>query len=565
MPDLEYADATELIEVLNEDRRPVAVIAGAWLSLPLPSAIPDAWHWKHHLISSLSRAGQWPDPEHQASMIEHLSRLGTGEDLKLERVLEAIETQRPGSSARIVRLVAQGDPNPLHHHLTSLLATGAVTSIVTPNFDELIEAAAPGTTTWTTGDGPPVRAEVMHVHGRASDPASLRHVLSRFTRTFPDDEHQLVSSILADEVVCLAWAGTDPDLQAALAEGTGTVHMLIAGDHPAEDTRAIMTTLAGHRPVVLYRGGFETMAGSEFPQLELPDDADFAPAGAAIAQEVSALDTAGARRAYVSLSFEYSIGVQHEHDHACLLEEWRRVGNSTGTERHLYTLSVAEHAQATGRPHVAFVLNLAEFLRTHDALLVSEAGDAFERIWHGYVLGRGPMGYLFQTLSIALYHRSGTIPPPWVRARLARTLLRLGRDRRAVRILDEILASPHDLDIWVRAHAHRLRAIGIASHQPDWRQDIDSAVELFQFAARSLEAGSAFRASALCEMLEGRPGWRDRAVKALEQARTHYERASDASAPALLRSQERMLRELGRRWVPTEPGRRLGASLLKHL
>jgi len=39
-------DAADLARLLADRARPVAVIAGAWLSGPLPSAVMDTWRWK---------------------------------------------------------------------------------------------------------------------------------------------------------------------------------------------------------------------------------------------------------------------------------------------------------------------------------------------------------------------------------------------------------------------------------------------------------------------------------------------------------------------------------------
>jgi hypothetical protein len=130
-------------------------------------------------------------------------------------------------------------------------------------------------------------------------------------------------------------------------------------------------------------------------------------------------------------------------------------------------------------------------------------------------------------------------------------------DQRAQGLLDAVLETdPDTTGLWVRAHAHRLRAIALAGRGRPWRDDIETAAHLFRFAGRTLEVGSTFRAEALCEMLEGKSGWRGRAQASLAGASDMYRLASDASANGLLRLQSAVVKSLPRR---------LGAFVLKCL
>ena len=544
-----YVDASELNALLIDPANPVAVLAGAWVSVPMPTGVLDAWRWKSVVIDGLSTSSGWRRTRARCQQDEGMSRLGGTEDLKLERVLEAVERIEEFSGAAIVALVAQGTPNPLHHHLAQGLRRGSIREVITPNFDELIEQAL-GSPQSSDEPRPSKRPIVRHPHGRASEPASLRHILARFEERLPPGEHEEVARSLSGEVVCLGWAATDPDLLAAMREGSGTIHFLIARDEPDEATASNLKELAKVRPLKLYRGGFEQLSQGGGPVVSLPSTDDFAPTLEEVRSFIAGLPVAEVRRAYVALSYEYSLATTHQADQAALLSEWQEMGLSDQRERHLFLMSNAELAQASGRSLYAAWLNLRDFTATRDPYRISEAGDAIERSLRGLNPLKGPLGLTFHLSAISLYERGGKPSPPWARARLARALTRMGRCTSAETILTEIIDNESDgLDLWVRAHCYRLRALARArgSGAQSWEHDIGVAIRLFEFAGRRLEVGNTLRARALCEVIAGETQWRNRSMKSLEDARKQYELATDASAPALLQTQILVTRRLGRR------------------
>lgn len=270
-----FRDASELHSVISDTAQPVMLIVGAWVSTQAPSSIPDAWRWKHALVLSLSEASGWPTESFYTDLSERLSDLRTPQDLKLERVLEAIESTRRNVSSALVQSVAAGSPNVVHRYIAACLDSRAVSGVVCLNFDELIQAARPGRfTTWNTGEAC-FPADIYHVHGSVSRPDSLRHVLSRFNVRLPLAEHEMIGHALSGDVVTLGWAASDPDVLSTLREGTGTLHVLIAGDHPDPTTERDLTLIADRRQVVLYRGGFERLAFGGGPSFRDPDDASF--------------------------------------------------------------------------------------------------------------------------------------------------------------------------------------------------------------------------------------------------------------------------------------------------
>ncbi|MFL2002304.1 hypothetical protein [Microbacterium sp. A1-JK] len=552
-----FRDASELHRLISDTAQPVMLIVGAWVSTQAPSSIPDAWRWKRALISSLSEASGWPTESFYTDLSERLSDLRTSQDLKLERVLEGIESTRRGASSALVKSVAAGSPNAVHRYIAACLDSRAVSGVVCLNFDELIQAAEPGRfTTWNTGEACSP-ADIYHVHGSASRPDSLRHVLSRFNLRLPHAEHDMIVDALSGDVVALGWAASDPDVLSTLREGTGTLHVLIAGDHPDPTTERDLTSIADRRRVVFYRGGFERLAFGGGPGFRYPDDASFEGARRKIQEIVEGIPLSAARRAFAALSYEHAIGNRRFENHRELLTRWSRLG-STDVERDLIDRSVAELLQATGRPGKAGWINVKLYRRDRDPYLLSEAGDAWERTLRGFNPFGRVTGLLLHSKAIRRYREVGIVAPRWVSVRLARALMWVGRTRRAGSLLDKALnESEDDSNLWERAHCHRLRALARArGGDTRWTDDIELAKTLFTFAGRTLEVGSVHRSAALCEMLMGQAGWRDRAVDELNFADEAYRAARDHSADARLSVQ---------RLVTRAAPRQLGAFALMHL
>jgi hypothetical protein len=325
------------------------------------------------------------------------------------------------------------------------------------------------------------------------------------------------------------------------------VHFLISGVEPAPDTLRALRELSGRRPVVVYRGGFERMESGGAPAIYPPRESALTPRLDAILDEVVALPADKARRAFCALSYEYSIGVRDYARHRELLRVWRKSGFVAEKERSDYRLSVAEDAQARGRPARAVLLNLAEYRVGRNPYLLSEAGDALERVGRGLIPMVGSCALLLHQASSRRFISSKREVPAWVLARTARVFVKRGRSAQAVAILTGVLARGEGQDLWVRAHCHRLRAIGLALETLDWRADAEEARRLFEFAGRTLEVGSTWRSAAMCEVIEGRIDWRVRSESCLEKATDAYERAADHSSGLRLRVQKVITRAFPRR------------------
>lgn len=538
------ASPNELEERL-ESGPPVALILGAGVSMPAPSRLPAAGAWKAHLLGALAvRAGLGfdTDPILQ-EYLDQLSGLGRTTDLKLEAVLQAVEDRRSGLARELVRAAIDGaPPNVLHESAAGRLLLGSVRCVVTPNFDELVEAASGSRlTTWTTGD-PPATAQVLHVHGRLGAPASLRHTLNRFGARLPLPEHELVANALRNDVVALGWSATDPDLLAALNEGDGVVHVLIQGTAPLPETAATLSALSGSRPVTVHPGGFAQLA----PGLAFGAGRhlEAGASGTTATEDCMALLTvAEARSALAHLSFRYSLSNPPRHQR--VLDAWS-MSVGAESERGLFRLAKAEEAQARNHAGRAVVYNLGAWASTRDPGYLSASGDALERVGRGLNPFKRLLALPVHAAAVLQQHRRGRVDP-WARARFGRALSGVGFHRLARRHIDEALrdANSTDSSLWVRGHLHRLRALESAYAGQPWSEDLEDALEAFRFDNRPLEMGSVHRAAAACRLITGGAGWREEAMSSLDRCEEFYRRASDGSAFPLLRTQ-RLITKLPR-------------------
>lgn len=520
----------------------IALVVGAGISLPAPSRLPTAGDWKAHLLAVLAHRadlGFESDPTLRA-YLHDLSRLGSTTDLKLEAVLQTIDDKAPGLARALVRAAIDGaTPNPLHDFVVERLRSGAARCVVTPNFDELIETAAGGAlSSWTTGEAP-TRAQVLHPHGRVGSPSSLRHTLNRFDARLPLPEHELVAEALAGEVVALGWSATDPDLLAALNEGTGSVHVLIQGSVPTPETHATLEKLAELRPVVLHPGGFAQLV----PNLifDTGRQLDIGPAGRTKTETcLRRLPAPDARSAVAHLSFR---SPRPNPRHELVLNAWSaRAGPAS--ERVLLRLAEAEEAQAGNRPGRAVLYNLRVWASTKDPAYLSASADALERVGRGLNPLKRVLALPVHAAAVWLQSRRSAHVDPWVRARLARSISGVGLHRAAGRQIDKALEDAYaaDSSLWVRGHLHRLRALESAHVGKPWGRDIDHALEVFRFDNRTIEMGSVHRARAACIVITGQPGWRAEALRSLERCEELYRQGPDASALPLLRAQRSITR-----------------------
>ncbi len=551
MTGLPTGSIAELTAALSGRHGPVVVLTGAGISMPEPSRLPGAWAWKTELLTALAtRSDLGFDDPTRSDLRQHLddlARLGETTDIKLEATLQAIDDAQPGLAQQLVRCVIAGaPPNAIHDHLARAVISGAVCTVVTPNFDELIEvsAAALGApiTQWVTGE-PPHAAQVLHVHGTATVARSLRHTLSRFELRLPADEHRLVADTLRHEVVALGWSATDSDILSALAEGSGPVRVLLAGRDPAPETAQTLEALARRRPVVLYSGGFDAAFGPQsWPSQGR--EKDLSSSGVTPTRDiVNRLSVSHARAAIAHLSFRHHLSDPQDQ---LVLEAW--AGRRMHDDRQdvlAFRRAVVEHRQASRKVVSAALTQAAIWLTTADPHDLSTLGDVIERIGGGLNPFKRVIGLPIHAAAVTLMARRGFVDP-FARARLARALDGLGFVRLADMQLQCAFASldADASDIWVRGHLHRLRAAVKARQDSssDWQSDIAAALELFRFDNRPLEVGSVHRTEAICHISAGGPTWRTDAARSLAKAEKHYRIVADASAFGLLRLQRCIIR-----------------------
>ncbi|AEF38303.1 hypothetical protein JDM601_4303 [Mycolicibacter sinensis] len=551
MTGLPLRPIAELTAAVSGHGRSVVVLTGAGISMPEPSRLPGAWAWKTELLKALAaRSDLGFDGLGRSDLRQHLddlAHLGETTDIKLEATLQAIDDAQPALAQQLVECVIHGvPPNAIHEYLARAVISGAVRTVVTPNFDELIEDAAAvygsPLTQWVTGE-PPRLAHVLHVHGTATAVRSLRHTLNRFELRLPTDEHRLVADVLRDEVVALGWSATDPDILSALAEGSGPVRVLLAGHDPAPETAQTLEALARRRPVILYPGGFDAAFGRQrWPSHSR--EQDVTPSGVTPTQSViDRLSVPHARTAIAHLSFRHQLRAPQDQ---VVLDAWAsRIRRDDPHDVLAFRRAMVEQRQASRKVLNAALIQAAICIMTADPHDLSTLGDVIERIGGGLNPFKRVIGLPFHVTAVMLMARRGRVDP-FARARLARALDGLGLVRPAKVQLQRAFASldADASDIWVRGHLHRLlAAVKVRLDSTcDWQSDIATALELFRFDNRSLEMGNVYRTEAMCHVVSGRLGWRADAAHSLAMAEHHYRIAADASAFGLLRLQRRIIR-----------------------
>jgi hypothetical protein len=144
----------------------------------------------------------------------------------------------------------------------------------------------------------------------------------------------------------------------------------------------------------------------------------------------------------------------------------------------------------------------------------STAADCLERVCHGLLP--------FQRVLTLPVHKYATRrdPDAWIAARYARSVAAAGRHRRAVAIIDAVLArGPHGT--YIEGHLRRRKALAQAVLGIGWRPELQLAEQLFAFELRTLEVASVRRTEAACLYLSGDPAAARQALAAADALNPH--------------------------------------------
>jgi len=146
-------------------------------------------------------------------------------------------------------VLSAGSPNLTHRTLRLLLAEHRLAAVVTTNFDEYIEAAAPAPLPRIAGpDGAasaraPEGGYLLKLHGTLSSPESLRFTLAHLDVLAEPLASALRQAIAGRHLLIAGYSGWDEDilpvLASAVADSAGTVVLTYPGSPAQEPIRSL--------------------------------------------------------------------------------------------------------------------------------------------------------------------------------------------------------------------------------------------------------------------------------------------------------------------------------------
>lgn len=504
----------ELADLLSSpNRHHTMLLFGAACSSALPSDIPSAVPWKRLVLRALNAraAAGLSDAD--------IDVLASSPALPLEAIFQALEERRRHLGTDLVRVIdQQREPNPLHSLAARANLLGAVSAIVTTNFDCLLEEATArfgGTLSrWVVDQPWSSEAQLFKVHGSADRPATLRHTFRTINTPFSKEVHEGLAHVSGGRIVALGYEGRDFDVLAPMARG-GEVLWLTYPDR--QDSPAGALRLSRHRVVRLAHASLGDLV--EAMGLEYPGDGGI---GTAVSDAshllLHRLNPEDALSILVNLSYGAMVG-----DRRCVSVDQHLVTalNALGTTEEVL-LARAARAQFTGRA-LSPVGSAALFLRAahfgQPGIRRSDAADAAALTLNGMI----PYAHALFTLT---HRRAASESAGVARAlylfRYGRSLASLGRHRKAIEVFSRALEDVEG-DMYLEAILHRRRALSLARVREDaWRRDLERAHELLDFEGRSAELGDLMRSEAACIYLA--TGDRRRARRLADDARRSHER-----------------------------------------
>jgi len=189
--------------------RQMAVFAGAGISIPPPSSLPSAIEIINNLTIAL--CAHPSTSTYMGSLLESVLAAG----MKMEVLFEVIERNAGSKLLELFHLFEAGAPNLYHYLWARLLGVGAISHIVTTNFDCLIEQASDVELTVLATEAEhasrPSRA-LYKIHGTVDRPETMIAVLNKVSRGLPANKARLLRETLERSCIVIGWSDDDIDL-----------------------------------------------------------------------------------------------------------------------------------------------------------------------------------------------------------------------------------------------------------------------------------------------------------------------------------------------------------------
>lgn len=245
----------------------MVVLCGAGISAPAPSSVPTWWGFNETVLDVIRTRYVESQPVEPAAV-------AAVDGLRLEQLgivsFSQVVTDAFAAATwfRLLRCLDGTTPNVVHRALVALAAKGVLRTIVTTNFDTLLERAAVGvsdvqvlhalvdTPAAVNHDGRPL---IVKLHGSATRPTTLVDLATQKARGLPPDWLDWLATLWSRHaVLVLGFSGADTTFGADYlrlrqsAEATPWLRWNVrAGSVPSPEAAAI---------VALYgdRGGYLT-------------------------------------------------------------------------------------------------------------------------------------------------------------------------------------------------------------------------------------------------------------------------------------------------------------------
>lgn len=154
------------------------------------------------------------DPEIARLQVD-LPKIVEDGEMKLEELLHISQRSAGSSFLRVLKIFESTSPNIYHHFAARLLASRAVTHVITTNFDRLIELAslaAPDVMATEAECLPRTAPALYKIHGTIDRPASLIAVLDQVSRGLGPNKRELMMRTLRETCIVIGWSDNDIDL-----------------------------------------------------------------------------------------------------------------------------------------------------------------------------------------------------------------------------------------------------------------------------------------------------------------------------------------------------------------